>query len=106
MNKRKLYGVSREVPVISSDIEFISWIKRGKTRSFVFSNMKENVMPSELVSLLSQKDGRKSSSHYAEISRALAELKSQKLIVCLNPKAKTGKLYNLSERGKKLKKLI
>lgn len=101
-----LYGVSREVPVLSSDIDFISWIKRGKTRLFVFSNLKENIMPSELVSLLSNNDVRKSSSHYAEVSRALAELKSQKLVVCLNPKSKTGKLYKLSKLGEKIKRLI
>ena len=101
--KKKLYGKSRTVPVLKSKIEMLSWIKRGKTRILVFKNIQNKVIPSDIVKILSSGSGRKSSSDYAQVSRALAELESVKLILCLNPDEKTGRLYQLTTKGEKLR---
>jgi DNA-binding transcriptional ArsR family regulator len=85
---------------MKTDLQIISWLKRGKMRLFVFENIKDKTLPSEIVEKLS-KGKLKSQSYYAQVSRALAELESAKLIKCLNPKEKTGRLYvkiNKSEK--------
>lgn len=38
------------------------------------------------------------------ITRELRALKSRKLVECLNPKERVGRLYQLTIKGKKLKK--
>jgi hypothetical protein len=53
-----------------------------------------------------KRDRRKSASYYAQVSRAIAELKSQKLIKCLNPKEKTGRLYRLTKKGSAILKKL
>ena len=38
--KKKLYGISRTIPRITSEVQLISWLKRGKIRWFVYTNIK------------------------------------------------------------------
>lgn len=104
--KKKLYGSSRTVPAISNKDDIISWIRRGKMRKFVFLNIKDKTMPSDIVELLKQKEGRKSASHYAQVSRAIQELELLGLIVCINAKEKTGRLYKLTKQGMNIRKDI
>lgn len=101
--KSYLYGKSRTIPILKTELEIISWLKRGKVRLQVFQNIDKRTMPSEIVRLLSQKRRRISSSYYAQVGRALKELKEQKLIVCLNPDEKTGRFYCLTLLGRKIK---
>jgi hypothetical protein len=106
MSKKRLYGNSRSVPVLRTSIDMCSWIIRGSMRKFVFLNIKKMTTPSDIVKQLAGKEGRKSSSHYAQVSRAIAELESQHLVVCLNPKEKTGRFYELTRKGKEILKDI
>jgi DNA-binding transcriptional ArsR family regulator len=101
IRKKKLYGDSRTIPLMKTELQVFSWLKRGKIRWFVFTNIKENTLPSEIVEKLSQ-GKRKSLSYYAQVSRALAELESAGLIKCLNPKEKTGRLYSLNTKGQQI----
>lgn len=102
--KIKLYGSSRTVPAFRKTDDILSWIRRGKMRMFVFLNITEMTMPSDIVELLKQKEGRKSASHYAQVSRAIQELETLGMITCINPKEKTGRLYKLTKHGQIVRK--
>lgn len=93
------YG-QRNIPILKTEIQLISWLKRGSYRKLVFQAITTKSTPGEIVEELSQK--RKSSSDYVMVSRALRELEIQKLITCLNPKEKTGRLYKKTSKGKKI----
>ncbi|PIN79432.1 hypothetical protein COV16_04245 [Candidatus Woesearchaeota archaeon CG10_big_fil_rev_8_21_14_0_10_34_8] len=99
-----LYGSSRTVPAFRKTDDILSWIRRGKLRMFVFLNIAEKTMPSDIVELLKQKEGRKSASHYAQVSRAIQELEVLDLIACINPKEKTGRFYKLTKQGMDVRK--
>lgn len=103
--KRKLYGKSRTIPVLKTELELCSWVVRGSMRKVVLLNIKKRVIPSEIVKHLAGEQ-RKSSSQYAQVSRALAELESQGLIKCLNPKEKTGRFYHLTRKGSDILKKL
>ncbi|MBS3122533.1 hypothetical protein J4434_06650 [Candidatus Woesearchaeota archaeon] len=104
--KKKLYGKSRTVPILKSSLQLISWIMRGKMRKFVFQNIEDKTMPSDIVERLVGTNKRKPQSHYVQVSRALAELEIQGLLKCLNPKEKTGRFYQLTIKGKELLKML
>ena len=101
---RKLYGKSRTIPVLTSTLQILSWLVRGNLRKQIFLSIQKRTTPSELVEKLAGERERKSQSHYTQVSRALAELEAQGLIVCLNPKEKTGRFYMLTNKGQTLRK--
>ena len=47
--------------------------------------------------------GKSSNTYFNLVSRALAELKKFGLVKIINPKEKTGRIYKLTELGKKVK---
>ena len=104
--QKKLYGKTRTVPVLRTSLDFCSWIKKGSMRTFVLFHIKKMTTPSDIVKQLAGEGRRKSASYYAQVSRAIAELKSQKLIKCLNPKEKTGRLYRLTKKGSAILKKL
>ena len=104
--KKRLYGKSRDIPVLKNNIQTQSWIRRGKIRKFVFLHIKDKTMPADLVAELAGAEKRKSGSFYAQVSRALEELEQQGLIECLNPREKTGRLYSMTKAGKALLRQI
>lgn len=38
--------------------------------------------------------------HFSQVSFVLSQLSDRKIVVCLNPKAVKGKLYDLTDKGK------
>ncbi len=80
---------------ISRDIDLLSWIKRGKQRRDLIKHIKDHLTPSELA-----KESGYSLNH---ASRILNEFSRKGLTKCLNPKAKTGRLYVLTQQGRKVK---
>lgn len=44
--------------------------------------------------------------HLSHISRALGELESKKLVKCLTPTEKVGRVYRLTKRGRKVLKMV
>ena len=48
----------------------------------------------------------KTELHTSHVSNTLAELTKEKLIVCLTPKLRKGRLYELTKTGKELLKNI
>ncbi|MBU2639525.1 MAG: hypothetical protein KKG75_02330 [Nanoarchaeota archaeon] len=75
-------------------------IKRGKNRLRIFKAIDKPLMPSELVINIY---GKQSNTYFNSVSRALAELKQLGLIKIINPEEKTGRIYQLTELGKKIK---
>ncbi len=82
------------------DTENLSWIKRGKQRREIIINIEGQETPTEIA--------KKSGYSLNNTSRVLNDLNRRGLIKCLNPKEKTGRLYELKPAGKlirdKLKK--
>ncbi len=100
VQKRKLYGSSRTIPILKDKINLVAWIERGKLRKKVFLSIGERTMPSKIVGQLTE--NRKSASQYAQVSRALKELVYQGLVKCLTPKEKTGRMYGRTKKGDEL----
>ena len=84
-------------------LSLVSFIKRGKNRKQVFIALDKSMMPSELVLKIY---GKQSNTYFTIISRALTELKGKELSEIINPKEKTGRIYQKTKLGMKLDKLI
>jgi predicted transcriptional regulator len=69
-----------------------SWVKRGKQRREIIVQIGEKETPTEIAG--------KSGYSLNHTSRILNEFRKQGLIKCLNPKEKTGRLYELTEKGR------
>jgi len=80
-------------------LNLVSFIKRGKNRRKVFVSLDKPMMPSELVIKIYSKS---SNTYFNVVSRALNELKNKKIIEIINPKEKTGRIYQKTSIGKRL----
>jgi len=87
-------------------LNLVSFVKRGKNRRKVFEALDKSLMPSELMIKIY---GKNSNTFFNLVSRALSELKEEKLVEVVNPKDKTGRIYQKTKLGndvtKKLKEL-
>ena len=81
----------------------IAFIKRAKNRIKVFKELGSTLMPSELVIKIY---GKNSNTYFNIVSRALSELANAKLVKVVNPKSRTGRLYTLTNKGKKALNLL
>lgn len=81
----------------------VAKVKRAKNRKTVFLAIEEPVMPSELVIKIF---GKPSNTHFNIVSRALSELTKSNLVRIKNPKERTGRLYELTQKGKNVKKKL
>lgn len=80
-------------------LELVGKVKRGRNRLKVFKAIDKPTMPSELVIKIYEKQ---SNTYFNLISRALAELKDLGLIEVINPKERTGRIYQLTKLGEKV----
>jgi len=78
------------------NLEQAGFIIRSTYRKRVFLLLDKPLRPSEIASKLNIR--------LTHITRELRALKSKKLIKCLNPKERVGRLYHLTKKGNKLKK--
>ena len=69
----------------------LSWIKRGKQRREIIVHIGDKETPTEI--------SNKSKYSLNHTSRILNELKNHGFVKLLNPKQKTGRLYELTEKG-------
>jgi predicted transcriptional regulator len=76
--------------------ELISFLSRSKNRRTVLKNLENPITPTELASKLK--------IQRSTISRAILELMDKKLAKCLTPKEKMGRLYQITNLGKKILK--
>ncbi|HLC86676.1 MAG TPA: hypothetical protein VJH65_00140 [Candidatus Nanoarchaeia archaeon] len=77
---------------LEGEIKDISWIKRGKQRREIIIHIKGIQTPSEI--------SKKSGYSLNHTSRILNEFKKHRIIKILNPEEKTGRLYQLTIKGK------
>ena len=76
--------------------ENYGYVERGNLRKEVIKHMNEPKTPSKLAKELK--------IHLAEASRVLIELTKRKLAVCLTPNLLSGRIYDLTEEGKKIRR--
>lgn len=81
-------------------LELAFYVKRGKNRSKVFEALESPAMPSDIVRKIY---GKVSNSHFNIVSRALSELMSVGLVKNINPKERTGRIYQLTPLGRNVK---
>ena len=81
----------------------ISYVKRGKNRKKVFLALDKPMMPSELVIKIY---GKNSNTYFNIVSRALAELTEKEIVEVLNPKERTGRIYQRTMFGKEIIKKL
>jgi len=80
-------------------IDGISLVEMSSYREKVLIDLKEKIKtPSRIA-----KSTKIGTSH---VSTALKELKEKKLVVCLNPEKKQGRLYKITTLGEKVLKYI
>ena len=75
-----------------------SYIIRAKNRRRVFLALETPKTPTQLSDELK--------IHLSHVSRALGELESMKLVVCLTPTEKVGRIYMLTKKGRKVLKAV
>jgi DNA-binding HxlR family transcriptional regulator len=84
-------------------LNLVSFVKRGKNRRKVFEALDKPMMPSELMIKIYSKN---SNTFFNLVSRALSELKEEKLVEVVNPKDKTGRIYQKTKLGKDVTKKL
>lgn len=82
-----------------NSLNAISFVKRGKNRKKVFLALDKAMMPSELVIKIY---GKNSNTYFNIVSRALAELTEKGIVEVLNPKERTGRIYQRTKLGKNI----
>lgn len=75
-----------------------SWIIRGKQRKKIIKVMNKPKIPTEI------KEETKLSLN--NVSDVLREFRKKKIAKCLNPKEKTGRLYQLTPRGMRIREKL
>jgi len=76
------------------DWEAISFIKRSTQRKKVLNALDNPSMPKEI--------SEATDIRQSHVSRALKQLKGKSLVEILNPEAKRGRLYQLTEKGEEI----
>lgn len=77
------------------DLELYSWVKRGKQRREILVHINGPDTPTDI--------SKKSGYSLNHTSRILNEFKRHDLVKCLNPKQKTGRLYELKPKARLIK---
>lgn len=77
------------------DVKELSWIKRGKQRREIIVHLKGTQTPTEI--------SKKSGYSLNHTSKILNEFKKHRMVKLLNPEEKTGRLYQLTQKGKIVK---
>jgi predicted transcriptional regulator len=81
---------------MKNKLELAGFIIRSNYRKQVFVLLDNPIRPSEIA--------KKLNIRLTHITRELRELKKRKLVECINPKERIGRLYQLTKQGKYLKK--
>lgn len=80
------------------EIYQLGWVMRGKQRREIIIHMEGMQTPSEIA--------KKSDHSLNHTSKILGEFKEHKLVKLLNPKERTGRLYELTFQGKKIRDAV
>lgn len=80
---------------MKSELELAGFIIRSNYRKKVFLMIENPIRPSEIAKRLNIR--------LTHITRELREMKKRKIVECINPKERIGRLYQLTKDGKRLK---
>ena len=72
-----------------------SWMIRGKQRRKILKIMDKPMIPTQIK--------EKADLSLNNVSDILREFRKRKVAKCLNPKQRTGRLYELTDKGKRLR---
>jgi predicted transcriptional regulator len=75
-----------------------SYVIRGKNRRMVFLALETPKTPTQL--------SKELKIYLPHVSRSLGELESRKLVECLTPAEKVGRIYRLSAEGRRVLKMV
>ena len=75
-----------------------SWILKGKQRKKILKVMDKPLIPTQIK--------EKTDLSLNNVSDILREFRKRNLAECINPKEKTGRIYELTDKGKKLRKQL
>jgi predicted transcriptional regulator len=76
------------------DVELLSWIKRSKQRQQILKYLDKPRTPTEVSEHID--------AHIAQVSHSLSNMVEKDLVEALNPDAKTGRLYRVTEKGEEM----
>lgn len=74
--------------------DLVSYIVRGKTRLEILKTLDKPMTPTQISNTLK--------NHRSTISRSLLDMEKKGIVKCLTPKEKTGRLYELTKKGKEV----
>jgi len=75
-----------------------SWVVRGKQRKKIIRALNKEKIPTQI------KEETKLSLN--NVSDVLREFKKKKIVRCLNPKEKTGRIYKLTPKGMRIREML
>lgn len=75
--------------------EDYGFVVRGKLRREIIKHLDNPITPREL--------SKDMNIHLSEASRVLIELSNKGLVKCITPKLKSGRVYEITKRGKEIK---
>ncbi len=75
-----------------------SWIIRGKQRKKIIKTMNKSKIPTQI------KEETKLSLN--NVSDVLREFRKKKIAKCVNPEDKTGRLYQLTVKGMRIREMV
>lgn len=81
-------------PLKSMDLKKLSFVLAGELRKKIVLSLDEPKTPKQLMDAIKTQD--------SSIARALTELSKEKIVVCLFPKKKKGRLYSLTKGGEQI----
>jgi len=73
----------------------VSYVVASKTRHAIMLQLDTPKTPTLLANILK--------INLPNVSRALAELQNKKMVVCLTPQQRVGRIYSLTKKGKDIK---
>lgn len=87
----------------NNKLKLVSWILRGSQRRVIFKLLEGNKIPAQIYAeaiKINPKITRNS------VSDVLREFKKKGLVKCINPAEKKGRIYQLTKKGKEIRKKI
>lgn len=84
-------------------LELISWILRGSQRRAIFEVINGKMIPAQIYQKARKLNDKITRNNVSDI---LKDMREQKLVECINPNEKKGRIYQLTKTGLEIKKAI
>lgn len=81
------------------DINLLSYVKISENRTRILKSMEKEMQFPSIIA-------KSTKIRINQVSTTLKELKEKHLVECINEKAKVGRFYQLTKKGKEIAKLL